>query len=544
MARVWRAWDPKLEREVAIKEPLFDGRLTSDVIGEMSARFVKEGMAAARLNHPGIVTIFAAEVFDGRPVIIMELIDGVTLSEVLRAGALSPRVTLDILDQLLDAAGYAHSQGVVHRDIKPDNIFITRDGRVKLSDFGIARIEDGSQTKATQFGTVLGTPGYMAPEQATGSPVDNRTDLFAIGTIAYEMLTGNNPFDTGYDTNTASLLYKIVHEPVPSLPGTASAGLPSDIRPAILAALSKNPLERPQDAASYKALLHGAPAPVTSTIYEHPLPGSPKSTNSRKLLPYILVGGVGVIAIILVFLFAIPATSGGGILASDASQATLGSSGTVADTITILGQPGVAVGDIIYLGEVTFNAYHGGVFSDDIGWRVLAIEDSRVLVISEDIIELCPYHNEGVDITWEQSGLRRWLNGDFYNGLPADVNSQVQEVTNQNPDTDNTPGGNPTQDKVFLLSIDEANRYFSSDRDRLAEIKLSDTTIQSIKDKYDIDIVENARLMAGYWWWLRTPGDDNSVNAAFICGGGDIHSDGTIVDNDNNGVRPAMWLNL
>jgi len=312
MARVWRAWDPKLERDVAIKEPLFDGRLTTDVIGEMSARFVKEGMAAARLNHPGIVTIFAAEVFDGRPVIIMELIDGVTLSEVLRAGALSPRVTLDILDQLLDAVGYAHSQGVVHRDIKPDNIFITRDGRVKLSDFGIARIEDGSQTKATQFGTVLGTPGYMAPEQATGSPVDNRTDLFAIGTIAYEMLIGKNPFGAGEGTDSTTLLYRIVHQLTPELPDIVSEGLPADIRPAIVAALNKNPLDRPQDAASYKAMLHGAPAPITSTIYEYHLPESPKSTNSRKLLPYVLVGGVGVAAVALIFLFATSGTGGNG----------------------------------------------------------------------------------------------------------------------------------------------------------------------------------------------------------------------------------------
>ncbi|MCL2807163.1 MAG: protein kinase [Coriobacteriia bacterium] len=322
MAKVWRAWDPKLEREVAIKEPLFDERLAEDVITELSARFIKEGKAAARLNHPGIVTIYAADVYDNRPVIVMEIIDGITLGEMLQAGALLPQVTLDALGQLLDAVGYAHSQGVVHRDIKPDNIFVTKDGRVKLSDFGIARIEDSSQTKATQIGTILGTPGYMAPEQATGSPVDNRTDLFAIGTIAYEMLTGKNPFGAGDGIDSTVMLYRIVHEPAPNLPDVASEGLPADIRPAILASLNKNPLERPQDAASFKAMLHGAPAPVASTL---PAPSPTllqKPAQSKKWLPYALVGGVGAVVIALVLMFSNPSGgSGVGLVTTDSTPA-------------------------------------------------------------------------------------------------------------------------------------------------------------------------------------------------------------------------------
>ena len=163
MARVWRAWDPALEREVAIKEPLFDYRLTPEVHAELGRRFVAEGRTAAKLNHPGIVSIYAADVWDGRPAIVMELVDGSTLSDLLTVGALPPKAALNILDQLLDAVGYAHAHGVVHRDIKPDNIFVTKTGIVKLADFGVAHVDRGTK-HATLAGTVLGTPGYMSPE--------------------------------------------------------------------------------------------------------------------------------------------------------------------------------------------------------------------------------------------------------------------------------------------------------------------------------------------------------------------------------------------
>ncbi|MDR1013403.1 MAG: protein kinase [Coriobacteriales bacterium] len=309
MARVWRAWDPKLGREVAIKEPLFDERLSGDVLAEMGERFVREGMAAARLNHPGIVTIFAADVYDGRPAIVMELVDGVTLGDLLEAGPLAPRAALDALDQLLDAAGYAHSQGVVHRDIKPDNVFVTRDGRVKLGDFGIAHVEDSSLTKRTQVGTVLGTPGYMAPEQAMGAAVDNRTDLFSVGTIAYEMLTGRNPFGADEGTDSTTLLYRIVHEPPPALPAYATEGLPADVRPAVLAALNKNPADRPQSAASFKAMLHGAPAPAPGAAAQASPLAQAASSGNRRWLPYALAALVGVAVLGAVFLLA---TSGGG----------------------------------------------------------------------------------------------------------------------------------------------------------------------------------------------------------------------------------------
>ena len=330
MARVWRAWDPNLQREVAIKEPLFDSRLSQSIIDEMGRRFVGEGRAAARLSHPGIVTIYAADVYDGRPAIVMELIEGETLATRLRRGRIAPAETLAVLDQLLDAVGYAHARGVVHRDIKPDNIFIDNYGRVKLGDFGIARVDGSVATMGTVAGAVLGTPGYMSPEQATGATVDARSDLFSVGVVGYEMLTGSNPFGAGTGTDATTLIYRIVHEPAPDLPANASAGLPSDLRPAIMCALSKDPAGRPQTAEEFRAMLVGQAAPRTSfgstgatapitrdsshttTSSGYSQTGQPGGTGRPSWLPYAIVGAVGAIALVVVLLSAMGGGGGGG----------------------------------------------------------------------------------------------------------------------------------------------------------------------------------------------------------------------------------------
>ena len=315
MARVWRGWDPKLEREVAIKEPLFDPQLGESLLEEMGQRFVKEGRAAARLHHPGIVTIYATDVYDGRPAIVMELVEGNTLTTLLESGVMNPSAALAIIDQLLDAVGYAHAKGVVHRDIKPDNIFVDTQGRVKLADFGIAQIDDGNATRATMVGTVLGTPGYMSPEQATGAKVDERSDLFSIGVVAYELLAGENPFGAGVTGNSTALLYRIVHEPVPSLPDSVCAGLEADPRPAIMAALEKAPASRPQSAEEFKAALHGGNArrPAGYPASEELAEMARRSLDpTKKWLPYIGVAAACLIVVLIAFASATSGGNGGG----------------------------------------------------------------------------------------------------------------------------------------------------------------------------------------------------------------------------------------
>ena len=313
MAVVWRGFDPRLEREVAIKEPVIAAGTSEEAAAELAVRFVREGMAVAKLNHPGIVTIHAADIYEGRPAIVMELIDGETLSSILKGGSLSANSAAAILDQLLDAVGYAHSRGVIHRDIKPDNVFLTRDGRVKLADFGIAHL--GTGAILTQHGTVMGTPGYMAPEQVTGEPVDARADIFAIGVLAYEMLAGQNPFGATEGAASTTVMYRIVHEEPPPLPHGVFAGVPSDLASVIAVALAKNPDERFADASTFRAALAGAPsaqtAPTRAVGATGPVvaPAQPTQSHERSRstswLPYVVLALIGIVAMV-----ALAATSG------------------------------------------------------------------------------------------------------------------------------------------------------------------------------------------------------------------------------------------
>lgn len=300
MARVWRAYDPALDRYVAIKVPLFDSGLSEDVIDELGRRFVDEARIAGRLNHPNIVTTYAADIFDGTPAIVMELIEGQTLADMLERGALDPQYARALLNELLDAVSHAHAHGIIHRDIKPENIFVNQAGHVKLADFGIAHIDSSTRTHQTMAGTVLGTPGYMSPEQARGvQAIDERSDLFSIGVVGYEMLVGYNPFGVGESSNSTTMLYRIVHEPVQD-PGTiVGESLPESMRQAILKALEKDPAMRPQSATEFKAMLNGGMEVVA--------PPPPPPSGPPKWLPYVIIGAVGVAVLIVVF---IGATSG------------------------------------------------------------------------------------------------------------------------------------------------------------------------------------------------------------------------------------------
>ena len=207
---------------------------------------------------------------------------------------------------------------------------------------------------------------------------------------------------------------------------------------------------------------------------------------------------------------------------------------------------GAKVGDVVHFGTVTFTDYRGGAFSDDIGWRVLVIEGGKALVVSEDVIDLRPYNVTDEDTTWEQCDLRAWLNSDFYRGLPSGMQKQAattQVANSDNPDY-GTPGGNGTQDKVFLLSLDEADKCFSSDSDRQAGIGLiTQQTIDSINSEYNVDIESYVKDNGGYYWWLRSPGGSTG-DAAVVYNDGGLVSGGNYVANVRIGVRPALWLNL
>jgi hypothetical protein len=271
MAVVWRAWDPKLEREVAIKEPLTTG-MAGVAAADLAARFVREGQAAARLSHPNIVSVYAADVYDGRPALVMELIEGRPLSR-MTGGPLPAAEVMTILDQLLYAIGYAHSKGIVHRDIKPDNVFVDDDDRLKLADFGIAHV--GKSAALTQAGTMLGTPGYMAPEQVTGAPADERSDLFASAVMGYEMLAGRNPFGTTGRDETTAVLYRIVHQEAEPIERVVP-NVPPGLAAVITRGMAKDPAMRFQSATEMRAALrseqptHHAQAPAVTAYAGQP----------------------------------------------------------------------------------------------------------------------------------------------------------------------------------------------------------------------------------------------------------------------------------
>jgi serine/threonine protein kinase len=279
---VWRAFDPRLERPVAIKEPLAPPGADQAAAAALAERFIREGRIAARLTHPGIVTILAADVFDGRPAIVMEMLEGCTLAGLLERGPLSPPAAMSVLDQLLDALDYAHQRGVIHRDIKPDNVFITDDGRVKVTDFGIASL--GASAAATGEAGLVGTVAYASPEQVLGGFVDQRTDLWAAGAVAYDMLAGADPFG-GAGLPVTAVAYRILHEEPAPLPDPVTAGLAVDPRPAIRAALSKDPAARPQTAAAFRSLIRGSAPPVSDVRAPRVAPPGPALSTPYAAQP-------------------------------------------------------------------------------------------------------------------------------------------------------------------------------------------------------------------------------------------------------------------
>src|ERR1035438_8913031 len=199
MGEVYRAHDTRLNRDVAVK--ILPATFSSDP--ERLQRFAQESRAAAALNHPNILSIFDIGEAQGAPYVVSELLEGETLRDRLRSGVLPSRKAIDYARQVASGLAAAHEKGIVHRDLKPENIFITNDGRAKILDFGLAKFtrpeldnsgEAPTQQIATDAGTVMGTFGYMAPEQVRGKSADARADIFAFGAILYEMLSGKRAF--------------------------------------------------------------------------------------------------------------------------------------------------------------------------------------------------------------------------------------------------------------------------------------------------------------------------------------------------------------
>src|SRR5918994_2412166 len=248
MADVYCAEDTQLGRKVAVK--LLYRRFAED--DEFVERFRREASSAAGLQHPNIVGVFDRGEWDGTYYIAMEYLEGHTLKQLVREhGAMPPELAVDITIQVLRAAKFAHKRGVVHRDIKPHNVILDEEGRAKVTDFGIAR---AGASDMTETGSILGTAQYLSPEQAQGRPVDARADLYSIGIVLYELLTGRVPFDA--DSPVTVALKQVNEAPIP--PAELVPAIPPAIEAGVLPALEKDPAHRFADADEFAAALMDA----------------------------------------------------------------------------------------------------------------------------------------------------------------------------------------------------------------------------------------------------------------------------------------------
>ena len=248
MADVFCAEDQQLGRKVALK--LLHGRFAEDA--EFVERFRREASAAAGLQHPNVVGVYDRGQWDGTYYIAMEYLPGRTLKEVIRQDApLDPVRAIDITVQILKAARFAHRRGIVHRDLKPHNVMVDDEDRVKVTDFGIAR---AGASDMTETGSIMGTAQYLSPEQAQGHAVSDTSDLYAVGVILFELLTGQVPFDA---ESAVSIALKHVSE-APPAPSVFDPSVPPELETIVLWALAKDPAQRPQDADDFIAALEEA----------------------------------------------------------------------------------------------------------------------------------------------------------------------------------------------------------------------------------------------------------------------------------------------
>ncbi|MEJ2369033.1 MAG: protein kinase, partial [Acidobacteriota bacterium] len=319
MGVVYKAEDTSLGRSVALK--FLPDEFSHDP--QKLERFRREAWAASSLNHPNICTIYEIGEHEGRMFIAMELVEGNTLAEKLKGGPLPIEEAADISRQIGEALEEAHEHNIVHRDLKPANVMITPKGRVKILDFGLAKlvrpVEHDAPTREislqTQAGTVMGTVPYMAPEQLRGESVDARADLYALGGVLYEMTTGQRPFP---ETQTNRLIADILTTS-PRPPHELNPQVTADLETVVLKALSRDRSERYQSAQEFLTDL-GAPGTVTRRAFSVAQEAALRPAPSRRPWMIALVAGIGITILAGLVVFLVPAVRRHFITAPSASQ--------------------------------------------------------------------------------------------------------------------------------------------------------------------------------------------------------------------------------
>jgi serine/threonine-protein kinase len=297
MATVELAHDLELDRPVAIK------RLAEHLasIGEFEQRFLREARLAARLSHPNIVAVYDVGEEDGLPFIVMEYVEGETLADVLRRrGRLEPNEAVSVALEACAGLETAHEAGLVHHDVKPQNLLVTPGGTVKIADFGIARSLDGTQL--TQAGTVLGTAAYLAPEQAAGEPATAVADVYSLGAVLYELLTGRPPYVADSLAELAARQREGAIAPVREL----APEVPAATEDAVMHALARDPEYRPRSADALAEELRLGPTAVNAVERSVRTPGPVTHGPRRALLAALALGA----ALVVVFVAALAIRGG------------------------------------------------------------------------------------------------------------------------------------------------------------------------------------------------------------------------------------------
>jgi predicted Ser/Thr protein kinase len=275
MGQVFLASDPKIQRNVAIKTIVLPPGTSEEEARETSQRFLREAQAAGKILHPNIVTIFDVGEDGGVSFIAMEYIEGDSLDKFTRPGSiLSPRRVLEAIEQAGAALDYAHQQNIIHRDIKPANLMMLKNGVLKVTDFGLAK---NPSANLTQAGVLLGTPSYMSPEQIQGQDLDGRSDLFSLGVVLYELLTGVRPFE---GDSISTIIYRVLYEDARP-PAAHNPALPPEINAILERALDKEPDRRYQLGSDLAADLAKAFAGLPPETLSRPFPGTARAAASR-----------------------------------------------------------------------------------------------------------------------------------------------------------------------------------------------------------------------------------------------------------------------
>jgi eukaryotic-like serine/threonine-protein kinase len=278
MATVYVALDQRLDREVAVKV------MRADLAKDESfvSKFRREARSAAKLSHPNVVAVYDQGEDDGHVFLAMELVNGLTLRQVMQSeGPLTPRAALDIIDPVLQALGAAHSAGLIHRDVKPENVILRDDGTVKVADFGLARAIAAS-TSTAQTGALLGTVAYLSPEQVERGVADARSDVYAAGLLLFEMLTGSKAFIGDSPIHVA---YQHVHSEVP-IPSSRISSVPAALDQLVIRASARDPDNRPADANELLAELRGARQGLTpEELDQRPSAALGTAMNSTMVIP-------------------------------------------------------------------------------------------------------------------------------------------------------------------------------------------------------------------------------------------------------------------